>query len=197
MAQDAGWGGGAYGGTPYGGPGVPPGPGGWGGGWMPPKPGVIPLGPLRLGDVLGGAFATVGRYGKQLFGVGAAAYGGALAVVMAAAAIAYSAVADHMDRILSLGSEESPRTEDWVPLVIAFGSVAVVGLIAVAVSTAMMYTAVPHGPPGGGPGPPGHLLRRLATGLVADAGRDRDGPADLADRDDPAAARLGRPSWPS
>lgn len=143
MAQDAGWGGGAYGGTPYGGPGVPPGRGGWGGGWMPPKPGVIPLGPLRLGDVLGGAFATVGRYGKQLFGVGAAAYGGAVAVVVTAAAIAYSAVADHMDRILSLGSEESPRTEDWVPLVIAFGSVAVVGLIAVAVSTAMMYTAVP------------------------------------------------------
>ncbi len=64
-------------------------------------------------------------------------------MVATAAAIAYSAVADHMDRILALGSEESPRSEDWVPLVIAFGSVAVVGLIAVAVSTAMMYTAVP------------------------------------------------------
>ncbi|MET7648500.1 hypothetical protein ABZS83_33720 [Streptomyces sp. NPDC005426] len=110
---------------------------------MPPKPGVIPLGPLRLGDVLSGAFATVGRYGKQLFGVGAAAYGGALAVVLAAAAIAYSAVADHLDRILALGADDSPRTEDWVPLVIAFGSVAVVGLIAVVISTALMYTAVP------------------------------------------------------
>ncbi|WP_406098126.1 hypothetical protein [Streptomyces sp. NBC_01013] len=143
MAQDAGWGGGAYGGAPNGGPGAQPGWGGWGGGWMPPKPGVIPLGPLRLGDLLGGAFTTVGRYGKQLFGVGAAAYGGALALVLAAAAIAYSAVSDHLDRMLALGSDENPRTEDWVPLVIAFGSVAVVGLIAVAISTAMMYTAVP------------------------------------------------------
>lgn len=143
MAQDAGWGGGAYGGAPYGGPPGQPGWGGWGGGWMPPKPGVIPLGPLRLGDVLGGAFATLGRYGKQLFGVGAAAYGGALAVVLVAAAVAYSAVADHLDRIVSLGPYEDPRAEDVVALVVAFGSVALVGLIAVVISTAMMYTAVP------------------------------------------------------
>lgn len=143
MAQDAGWGGGAYGGAPYGGPPGHPGWGGWGGGWMPPKPGVIPLGPLRLGDVMGGAFATLGRYGKQLFAVGAAAYGGALAVVLAAAAIAYSAVADQLDRVLSLASYEDPRSGDVVALVVGFGSVGLVGLIAVVISTAMMYTAVP------------------------------------------------------
>ncbi|WP_371604037.1 hypothetical protein OG345_31200 [Streptomyces sp. NBC_01220] len=143
MAQDAGWGGGAYGGAPNGGPPGPPGWGGWGGGWVPPKPGVVPLGPMRLGDVMNGAFTTVGRYGKQLLGVGAAAYGGALALVLTAAAIAYSAVADHLDRILALGADEDPRTEDWVPLVVAFGSVALVGLIAAAISTALMYTAVP------------------------------------------------------
>ncbi|WP_456049285.1 hypothetical protein [[Kitasatospora] papulosa] len=68
MAQDAGWGGGAYGGAPYGG--YPfGGPPGWGGWVPPPKPGVIPLAPLGLGDVLGGAFSTVGRYWKQLFGM--------------------------------------------------------------------------------------------------------------------------------
>ncbi|THA73612.1 hypothetical protein E6R60_23615 [Streptomyces sp. A0642] len=110
---------------------------------MPPKPGVIPLGPLRLGDLLGGAFAVVGRYGKQLLGVGAAAYSGALAVVVAAAAIAYAAVADHLDRILALGADENARSEDWVPLVVAFGSVAVVGMIAAVLSTALMYTAAP------------------------------------------------------
>ncbi|MGW0936340.1 DUF7847 domain-containing protein [Streptomyces sp. NPDC002666] len=98
---------------------------------------------MRLGDVMGGAFATVGRYGKQLLGVGAAAYGGALAVVLTAAAIAYSAVADHLDRIMALGSDEDPHAEDWVPLVIAFGSVALVGMIAAVVSTALMYTAAP------------------------------------------------------
>ncbi|MEU1473455.1 hypothetical protein ABZ434_35250 [Streptomyces sp. NPDC005761] len=110
---------------------------------MPPKPGVIPLAPLRLGDVFNGAFATVGRHGKQLLGVGAAAYGGALALVLTAAAVAYSAVADHLDRILALGSDENPRAEDWVPLVVAFGAVAVVGLVAAVISTALMYTAVP------------------------------------------------------
>ncbi|WP_149179550.1 hypothetical protein [Streptomyces sp. TRM49041] len=49
----------------------PPGPGGWGGWWMPPppKPGVIPLGPLGLGQVLGGAFATVRRAWKPLYGL--------------------------------------------------------------------------------------------------------------------------------
>ncbi|ROQ74093.1 hypothetical protein EDD95_6786 [Streptomyces sp. CEV 2-1] len=144
MAQDAGWGGGPYGGAPYGGPpGGPPGWGGWGGGWMPPKPGVIPLGPLRLGDIFNGAFSTVGRHGKQLFGIGAAVYGGALAVVVAALAIGYSATSGHLDRMFSLGSDEDPRTDDWVPVVIALCSIALVCLIAAVLSTALMYAAVP------------------------------------------------------
>ncbi|HEY9438306.1 MAG TPA: hypothetical protein VIS29_06585, partial [Streptomyces sp.] len=80
MTQDAGWGGGGaqggapYGGVPYGGPPAPP---GWGGWTPPPKPGVIPLAPLKLGDVLNGAFSTMGRYWKQVLGMGAALYGGA------------------------------------------------------------------------------------------------------------------------
>ncbi|WP_327336310.1 hypothetical protein OG384_07505 [Streptomyces sp. NBC_01324] len=144
MAQDAGWGGGPQGtpngGAPYGGP---PGWGGWGGGWMPPKPGVIPLGPLRLGDILNGAFATVGRHGKQLYGVGAAAYGGALAVVVATIAIAYSATAGHLDRLVSLSADEDARTGDWVPVLVAFCVIALVCLIVGVLSTALMYAAVP------------------------------------------------------
>lgn len=144
MAQDAGWGGGPYEGAPYGGPpGGPPGWGGWGGGWMPPKPGVIPLGPLRLGDIFNGVFSTVGRHGKHLLGVGAAAYGGALAVVVAAIAIAYSATSDHLDRMFSLSSDETPRTEDWVPIVIALCAIALLCLITAVLSTALMYAAVP------------------------------------------------------
>ncbi|MFD0022078.1 hypothetical protein [Streptomyces sp. NPDC058382] len=110
---------------------------------MPPKPGVIPLGPLRLGDIFNGAFATVGRHAKQLFGVGAAVYGGALAVVAAAIAIAYAATADHLDRIFALGSDENPATDDWVPVLVAFCAIVLVCLIAGAISTAMMYAAVP------------------------------------------------------
>lgn len=110
---------------------------------MPPKPGVIPLGPLRLGDIFNGAFSTIGRHGKQLYGVGAAAYGGALAVVVAAIAIAYSATAGHLDRLVSLSADEDPRTQDWVPILIAFCSVALVCLVVGVLSTALMYAAVP------------------------------------------------------
>ncbi|MET7527735.1 hypothetical protein ACFYSJ_18845 [Streptomyces sp. NPDC005248] len=110
---------------------------------MPPKPGVIPLRPLGLGDILGGAFSTMGRYWKQLFGVGAAVYGGALVVVGAAVAIAYSAVSDPLHRVMELSSEESPRSEDIVPLAIAFGAVWLVAVLVLMTATAMMYATVP------------------------------------------------------
>lgn len=85
----------------------------------------------------------MGRYWKQLFGVGAAVYGGALVVVGAAVAIAYSAVSDPLHRVIELSSEESPRTEDIVPLVIAFGAVWLVAILALMTATAMMYATVP------------------------------------------------------
>ncbi|WP_030919847.1 hypothetical protein [Streptomyces sp. NRRL B-24720] len=110
---------------------------------MPPKPGVIPLRPLGLGDILGGAFSTMGRYWKQLFGVGAAVYGGALVVVGAAVAIAYSAVSDPLHRVMELSSEESPRSGDIVPLAIALGAVWLVAVLVLMTATAMMYATVP------------------------------------------------------
>ncbi|MFB6708823.1 hypothetical protein ACFCW6_29410 [Streptomyces sp. NPDC056333] len=110
---------------------------------MAPKPGVIPLRPLGLGDILGGAFSTMGRYWKQLFGVGAAVYGGALVVVGAAVAIAYSAVSDPLHRVMELSSEESPRSEDIVPLAIALGAVWLVAVLVLMTATAMMYATVP------------------------------------------------------
>ncbi|MEV6160637.1 hypothetical protein AB0L71_01660 [Streptomyces sp. NPDC052052] len=138
MTQDAGWGGGPpYGGAPYG---AAP---GWGGWMPPPKPGVIPLVPLKLGDILGGALGTLGRYWKQLLGIGAAAYGAALIVVGAAALIGYSAVSGHLDRVLSLGAEEDPSSDDIVPLLIALGIVWLVAVIALMITTALVYAAVP------------------------------------------------------
>ncbi|CUW28879.1 glycerophosphoryl diester phosphodiesterase membrane domain-containing protein [Streptomyces reticuli] len=84
-----GWGGrpggpgpGGYGGPPggYGGP--PPGPGGygtpggypaWGGGWGGPppaaKPGVIPLRPLGVGEILDGAVSTMRTYWRTVLGI--------------------------------------------------------------------------------------------------------------------------------
>ncbi|MEU1215799.1 hypothetical protein ACFYSH_20415 [Streptomyces sp. NPDC005791] len=142
MAQDAGWGGGAYGGAAYGGSpyGGPP---GWGGWVPPPKPGVIPLAPLRLGDVLGGAFSTMGRYWKQLFGLAAALYGGAALLMAAAVAVAYSAVSDHLDRVASLDYDEGASSTDVVPLVISGGVLALLGIATLAIVSGLMYAAVP------------------------------------------------------
>ncbi|HWU08012.1 MAG TPA: hypothetical protein VN520_16785 [Streptomyces sp.] len=141
MTQDAGWGGGAYGGayggSPYGGP------PGWGGWVPPPKPGVIPLAPLRLGDVLGGAFSTMGRYWKQLFGLAAALYGGAALLMAAAVAVAYSAVSEHLERVVSLDHDESASSADVVPLVTAGCLLVLLGIATMAVVSGLMYAAVP------------------------------------------------------
>lgn len=85
----------------------------------------------------------MGRYWKQLFGVGVAVYGGALVVVGAAVAIAYSAVSDPLHRVMELSSEESPRSEDIVPLAIALGAVWLVAVLVLMTATAMMYATVP------------------------------------------------------
>ncbi|WUC99520.1 hypothetical protein OHS17_07625 [Streptomyces sp. NBC_00523] len=125
MAQDAGW-------------------GGWGGGgWMPPKPGVIPLGPLKLGDIFNGAFSTLGRYAKQLFAVGAALYGGALVVLGVAVAVAYGAVSDHLDRLFDLDEGEAAASQDVVPVIVAFGVVVLLGFLSMVIASAVVYAAVP------------------------------------------------------
>ncbi|WP_326764925.1 hypothetical protein OG978_10400 [Streptomyces sp. NBC_01591] len=104
---------------------------------------MIPLAPLRLGDIFGGAFSTMGRYWKQLFGIGAAVYGGAVAIMAATALIGYSAVSSHLSRVISLSAEEDPTSSDVVPIVVAFGVVWLVAMITFAVATAMMYATVP------------------------------------------------------
>ncbi|WP_217253132.1 glycerophosphoryl diester phosphodiesterase membrane domain-containing protein, partial [Streptomyces sp. AC602_WCS936] len=77
---NAGWGaapppggpGGGYGGG-YGGYGPPGGHGGWGGGWGGPppaaKPGVIPLRPLGVGEILDGAVSTMRTYWRTVLGI--------------------------------------------------------------------------------------------------------------------------------
>ncbi|MFD9503803.1 hypothetical protein [Streptomyces sp. NPDC060035] len=104
---------------------------------------MIPLAPLRLGDLLNGAFSTMGKYWKQLFGMGAALYGGAALLMAAAVAIAYSAVADPLDRLVSLSYEEEPAPADIVSLVTAVGVLAVLGIIAMMIVSGLMYAAVP------------------------------------------------------
>jgi len=63
---------GGYGGG-YGGPGGNGAPGGWGTGWGGPppaaKPGVIPLRPLGVGEILDGAVSTMRTYWRTVLGV--------------------------------------------------------------------------------------------------------------------------------
>ncbi|MFK4543357.1 hypothetical protein RKD29_002953 [Streptomyces tendae] len=63
---------GGYGG-PRGGYGGPGAPGGWGGGWGGPppaaKPGVIPLRPLGVGEILDGAVSTMRTYWRTVLGI--------------------------------------------------------------------------------------------------------------------------------
>ncbi|MEW2167664.1 hypothetical protein AB0912_32395 [Streptomyces sp. NPDC007084] len=62
--------GGGWGGPGYGGPG---GPAGWGGNWGGPppaaKPGVIPLRPLGVGEILDGAVSTMRAYWRTVLGI--------------------------------------------------------------------------------------------------------------------------------
>ncbi|MGW8728800.1 DUF7847 domain-containing protein [Streptomyces sp. NPDC055808] len=142
MTQDMGWGPGAQGGPP----GPPPGWGpGWGGAWMPPppKPGVIPLRPLNLGDILGGSFAALGRHWKQLIGMALVAYGIAALVLGGAAAIAVASVHDHFDPVFNPDYDVNPARSDVEPLVIAGAIVVVVAIALWLLSMALMYSAVP------------------------------------------------------
>lgn len=140
---------GPYGNGPYGGGPQDPygnGPYGWGG-WTPPpappKPGVIPLAPLGLGDILGGAFATMGRYWKPLFGLAALVYGAAALTVGAALAVAYGAVGDHLHRAVDVAYDAEPSWNDIRPLLIAFGCVWALGILALLAANTLVQAACP------------------------------------------------------
>ncbi|MER7760894.1 hypothetical protein [Streptomyces sp. NPDC097619] len=90
------------------------GPQPWGGGWMPPpppQPGVVPLRPLTLGDVIGGSFSAFGRYWKPLLGVALAFQGLITAVTALLAGLGYAFVHQDVSALVSLpeGSEVPER----------------------------------------------------------------------------------------
>ncbi|MFF0746143.1 hypothetical protein ACFYVL_37700 [Streptomyces sp. NPDC004111] len=141
-----------YSGGPYSSP--PPGPGaapgqGWGGGWGPPpeapKPGVVPLRPLAVGDILSGTFAAFGRHWKQLMGIAALVYCLALVVTGGAVALAVDSLTDEFDVIeqsIRAGDPEPPW-EAFRTIGYTFGVVALVGLVCLLLATAMTQAASP------------------------------------------------------
>lgn len=156
MTQHAGWGGGQ---GPYGGGGPPPyggqppyggGPPPYGSGPPPgwarprgPKPGVIPLSPLGLGEILGGAFSTLGRYWAQVLAIALVVYGSALAVSGGALAVAYAAVGDHLSAVVDAPDSADPAWDDLRPLIVAIGCLWVLLTVVLTVATAMMQTCCP------------------------------------------------------
>ncbi|MFF3752275.1 hypothetical protein ACFYYH_17710 [Streptomyces sp. NPDC002018] len=139
------YGNGPYGNGPYGN-----GPYGWGGRGgrtpppPPPRPGVIPLAPLGLGDLLGGAFATMGRHWRPLLGVAALAYGCAALVAAAALAVAYRAVGDDLRGLSDPGYPTAPAWHDVRPLLLAFLWVWVIGMLALLLANALVQAACPE-----------------------------------------------------
>ncbi|MER5471957.1 hypothetical protein [Streptomyces sp. NPDC002685] len=132
MSDSSGWGpSGPYGGAP----------GGWG--WMPPppppKPGVIPLAPLGVDTVLGGAFVTMRRYARPLFGLAALVGLCLAALTLGMAGLAYAATADQLHRISA-----APRTADWTDIravLVAFGTMWAVGLLVALVANAFIQAS--------------------------------------------------------
>lgn len=117
--------------------------GGWHGGWAaPPKPGVIPLAPLRISDLLSGAFTTLGRYWKPLIGTALTLFGAATLVMIVALVVAASAVASQWDELTS-DSPGSPTSAQLVPLGVAFGVLMILGLISYLLASAVVQAAVP------------------------------------------------------
>ncbi|MBT1188677.1 hypothetical protein HET69_33025, partial [Streptomyces sp. CJ_13] len=140
MTQNTGWGPAGQG---PGGPGA-----GWGGApqwgaWQPqsPQPGVIPLRPLNLAEILSGTFETMRRHWKQLVGVMLAVQAITLPVMALAVAIAVASVFSHFEPVFDPPFGEDPTPEHVVPLLVAGGVLfvvlAVIGVLATAVLTSL------------------------------------------------------------
>lgn len=117
------------------------GPPGWGAPQPPqaPKPGVIPLQPLQLSDILNGAVSTVGRYWKQLLGMAAAVYGGAAAIIGVALAILYASLSGRIHGIVHAPEASDVTWDQAGPVVLGFSAVLLAAGLLSMVCTALVH----------------------------------------------------------
>ncbi|MET4925176.1 oxidoreductase [Streptomyces sp. PSRA5] len=104
---------------------------------------MIPLSPLTLGEILGGAFSTLGRYWGQLFGIALMVYGAAFLVSAGALAVTYATVGDQLSAVLDTPGRSSPAWADVQPLIIAFVCLWIVLMAALLLATAVMQACCP------------------------------------------------------
>ncbi|MER6030541.1 glycerophosphoryl diester phosphodiesterase membrane domain-containing protein [Streptomyces sp. NPDC001851] len=136
---------GGYGGPPagYGGYGIPGGYGAWGGGWGGPppaaKPGVIPLRPLGVGEILDGAVSTMRTYWRTVLGV---SLGVALFTTTALVLVQGFVLNDALTH-MQLGSRDANPDDVFRALPDAMagtGVVAAISTIAMLIATALLTT---------------------------------------------------------
>jgi hypothetical protein len=133
----------------YGTPGVGlPGVAGWGAVPQAPKPGVVPLRPLGLGEILDGAISYIRRDPKTVLGV-SALIATAIAILQLFLYASFGAVFDRLLSDPAFTSPSSGATPDTASLATGLGAVGVVALLVVVVSfllnvlaTGMLTTAM-------------------------------------------------------
>ncbi|MGW1511752.1 DUF7847 domain-containing protein [Streptomyces sp. NPDC002394] len=119
---------------------------GWGG-WAPPppQPGVIPLKPLTLGEILGGAMSTIGRYKGPVMGLAATVFGAYTLLIGIAFVVALSGVTDELGELMDLADRPGTQEPAWHeirPLIIAFVIVVAVALIGYVLAVATVQAAM-------------------------------------------------------
>ncbi|CAL9388296.1 hypothetical protein [Streptomyces sp. enrichment culture] len=127
--------------THHTGPGIPPGAGrhpyGAWGAPRPPRPGVIPLGPLGVADVLGGAFATYRRAWRQLMGMSLLVFGVLALLAGAALLIGAGSVLDFLDEPREEITPASAE-EMLMSLLIGLGVIWLVAMCALLLGTSVI-----------------------------------------------------------
>ncbi|MFP3990509.1 hypothetical protein U9R90_24210 [Streptomyces sp. E11-3] len=108
---------------------------------QPPKPGVIPLAPLAVGDILGGGFSALGRNRKPLLGMAAAIFLSAGLLIGTAFGIAAYVVFDHVRALFDLPPGTEPDSGDTLPLVGAFAGAWLASFVIAIVAMALMNAA--------------------------------------------------------
>ncbi|MFH7599692.1 hypothetical protein WDV06_32020 [Streptomyces racemochromogenes] len=115
------------------------------GGWAPPapQPGVIPLRPLRTGEVLGGAFTAFRRHWKPLTGAVLLVQGIGILLVAAAIGLAAIGVRNEFAAVFDLPAGETPAAGDVAALLLWLAPVVVLFTVTMVLLTAMIGALCP------------------------------------------------------
>jgi hypothetical protein len=92
-----------------------------------------------MDTIFGGAFVTLGRYARPLFGLAILVHLALGALVSGAAAVAYAAVSDHLNVLYD--TSRHPHWADIRPVLIAFGAVWAFGMVALTVAGAFVQAS--------------------------------------------------------